>query len=106
KEPTGFGPEAKQDKEPEASPLAASPQPKRQTAKLQAGKQWAHILAEQGVGMAMSTPALSGKYAYLTVAHGAIARFGALYCIDLETHKTVWTFDAGKTMKQGYSSPV
>jgi len=116
KEAPGFGPEVNQgtDKEAQArvfrpTSLALPAQwagAARKPAQLQADQKWAHIVGDQGVGVVISTPAVSGKQAYLSVADGAIARYGVLYCIDLETRKTVWTFDAGKTMKQGCSSPV
>jgi outer membrane protein assembly factor BamB len=120
KEPPGLGPELMPEK-PEGkevsldaglfsprgagNPQAASGEAKRQPAKLQADKKGIRIFGDNGVGMVMSSPVIDGKRLYLSVSHGAIARFGVLYCLDLEKLKTVWTFDADKRMKDAYSSP-
>jgi outer membrane protein assembly factor BamB len=129
KEQPGFGPEIKKEEKTEAELseahllcLAAACRPARASgplvslddglegervpAKLQADKKWARILADQGNGMCLSTPLINGNRAYVPVAHGVLNRFGVLYCLDLDTQKVLWAFDANRKMKQGYSSPV
>jgi outer membrane protein assembly factor BamB len=107
KEPPGFGPEVM--KEEKKEPPARGPQAgqaARKPAQLQADKKSLRVIGENGNGMLFGSPALDGNRAYVAVAHGALVRFGVVYCIDLDTQKTLWTFDAGQKMKQCYSSPV
>lgn len=104
----GFGPEVMPPAKEAPQPLAHGVQPTkdRQPAQLQADKKWFRVIAENGNGMALAAPLIAGNRAYVAVGHGALARFGVLYCIDLDTKKTLWTFDAAQKMKHCYSSPV
>jgi outer membrane protein assembly factor BamB len=104
KEPPGFGPEVEEKKEA-AEPTAFGGK-EHKPAQLQADKNWSHLLLDHGNGFLMSRPCIDGKLAYVTSAHGAIARYGAITCLDIESKKTVWSFTGERTMKQGYSSPV
>jgi outer membrane protein assembly factor BamB len=109
KEPPGFGPEVQsQEKDKDKAPtrsLQPGKDKQRPPAQFQADKKWIRVIAENGNGMVLSSPLVAGNRAYVGVAHGAIARYGVVYCIDLATQKTLWTFDAGGKMKQCYSSP-
>jgi outer membrane protein assembly factor BamB len=119
KEPPGLGPEVKPEaKETSTSARSASEGTNRvpslalragvkdrKPAQFQADKKWIRIINENGNGMALASPLIAGDRAYLAVGHGALARYGVLYCMDLNTQKMLWTFDAGQKMKYCYSSP-
>jgi outer membrane protein assembly factor BamB len=58
-------------------------------------------------GAVLASPLVHGGRVYVSAAHDdAFRPFGAVYCLEQTTGKLLWTFNAGKKMKQGYSSPV
>jgi outer membrane protein assembly factor BamB len=59
-----------------------------------------------GDGWIASSPPVAGDRVFTAVAHhGALAAYGALYCLDRHTGELLWTFDDGGGMKKVYSSP-
>jgi outer membrane protein assembly factor BamB len=66
---------------------------------------WSHWFNQNGTGSVFASPVVSGNRVYMAAAHGALNRFGVLYCVDLKTQKNVWIFDNDGDMKQIYSTP-
>ena len=59
-----------------------------------------------GNGTIASTPLIDGNRIYLGVSHAAgLDTFGIFYCLERDTGKIVWQFDAEKELKQVFSSP-
>jgi outer membrane protein assembly factor BamB len=57
-------------------------------------------------GSIASSPLVAGERVYVATAHQAgFTAFGALYCFDRNTGKTVWRFDNDEDMKEVFSSP-
>jgi outer membrane protein assembly factor BamB len=119
KEPPGLGPEVKPEAKETFTPTRSVSEESssassltlrvglkdKKPAQFQADKKWIRIINENGNGMALASPLIAGDRAYVAVGHGALARYGVVYCMDLKTHKMLWTFDAGQKMKYCYSSP-
>jgi outer membrane protein assembly factor BamB len=67
---------------------------------------WVHVFKEKGGGLIVSSPEVVGNNIFVSVAHKqGFETFGVVYCLDLETRKTLWAFDDDGNMKQIYSSP-
>ena len=64
--------------------------------KLLADKTWMTVFPE--TGPLLSSPLIADGKAYLTASCGITRRYGSLYCVDLETHKVLWTFTDQKKM--------
>jgi outer membrane protein assembly factor BamB len=59
-----------------------------------------------GTNMVLAMPWLEGDRLYVAAASTQSgATFGSVYCLDVRTVKTHWTFDDGGQMKQIFSSP-
>lgn len=58
-------------------------------------------------GLIYSTPRVDGDQIFVSVAHTAgLKQFGAVYCLDRNTGKRIWTFNRAGKMKQILSSPA
>jgi outer membrane protein assembly factor BamB len=67
---------------------------------------WRLDFTEHGPGMVVSSPALAGDRAFVSVAHvRGTDKYGVLYCVDLKAQKILWKFDDDGDMKQVFSSP-
>jgi eukaryotic-like serine/threonine-protein kinase len=54
----------------------------------------------------VSSPFVAGNRVYVAAAHQkGFETFGAVYCLDRNSHKVLWTFDNDGDMKQVFSSP-
>jgi outer membrane protein assembly factor BamB len=57
-------------------------------------------------GGVLSSPLVAGECVYVAASHDTgLLSGGAVYCLSRDTGRPVWTFDAGGTMQQPFSSP-
>lgn len=57
-------------------------------------------------GAIISSPLIAGDRIYVAALHDtAFSNAGAVYCLDRQTGKCVWSFDDGGKMQHMYSSP-
>jgi outer membrane protein assembly factor BamB len=65
---------------------------------------WTRVF--EGGGTIVSTPLIDGDRVYVGVSHAAgLDVFGIFYCLERDTGKIVWQFDAQQELKQIFSSP-
>ncbi|MFO0926202.1 MAG: PQQ-binding-like beta-propeller repeat protein [Gemmataceae bacterium] len=66
---------------------------------------WSFRLPDKGA--IASSPLVVGDRVYVAAAHDSVFRpYGAVYCLERDTGKVVWSFSDGKKMKQVFSSPA
>ncbi|OAI40682.1 hypothetical protein AYO40_04535 [Planctomycetaceae bacterium SCGC AG-212-D15] len=59
-----------------------------------------------GGGSIVSSPLIEGDRVYVAVSHAAgLSTFGIVYCLERDSGKIVWQFDAEKELMQVFSSP-
>jgi outer membrane protein assembly factor BamB len=57
-------------------------------------------------GILASSPVVVGDRIFIGAAHSSgFTAYGALYCLDRETHKILWAFTDDDAMKQVFSTP-
>lgn len=75
-------------------------------AQLRPQNTWQHIFKDRGNGLIVSTPLAVQDRVYVAAAHRlGFETFGAVYCLDAQTKKVLWSFDDDHGMKQVFSSP-
>lgn len=65
---------------------------------------WTRVF--DGGGTIVSSPLIDGDRVYVGVSHAAgLDTFGILYCLERNTGKIIWQYDADGALKQVFSSP-
>lgn len=62
--------------------------------------------AKPGPGSIVSSPLIEGDRVYVAAIQGAgLSTFGVLYCLERDSGKQIWKFDAEEELKQVFSTP-